>query len=63
MQDDNQLDTRMSDDRRAKLRDIELKVMYYQDEIESGREPLRTGWTMSEQVEQPYFYDLFKFFF
>ena len=45
-------DTRMSEDRRARLREIELKVMQYQDELESGKQQTKQGWTISEQVEQ-----------
>merc|ERR1712203_463427 len=36
----------------ARLRDIELKVMQYQDELESGKQQTKPGWTISEQVEQ-----------
>ena len=43
---------RMAEDRRARLRDIELKVMQYQDELESGKQQTKPGWTISEQVEQ-----------
>jgi len=46
------LDNRMSEDRRARLREIEVKVMQYQDELESGKQPSKPGWTISEQVEQ-----------
>lgn len=52
--DDSQpldIDFKMSEERRAKLRDIELKVMCYQDELESGGREIKSGWTMSEQVE------------
>ena len=45
-------DTRTSEDRRARLREIEVKVMQYQDELESGKQPSKPGWTISEQVEQ-----------
>ena len=45
-------DNRMSEDRRARLREIELKVMQYQDELESGKQLSKPGWTISEQVEQ-----------
>ena len=48
--DDSQVDMRLSEDRRQRLRDIELKVMCYQDELESGKERVKPGWTMSEQV-------------
>lgn len=37
--------------RRAKLREIEVKVMQYQDELESGKKNIKSGWTMSEMVE------------
>uniref|UniRef100_A0A8D8W3F9 U2 snRNP-associated SURP motif-containing protein n=2 Tax=Cacopsylla melanoneura TaxID=428564 RepID=A0A8D8W3F9_9HEMI len=40
-----------SDDRRAKLREVEVKVMQYQDELESGRKSLKSGWTMVQQVQ------------
>ena len=52
LQDDNQIDVRLSEDRRAKLREIEIKVMRYQDELESGKEAVRPGWTISEQVHK-----------
>jgi len=45
------LDTRVTEERRALLRDIEVKVMQYQDELESGKKGIKTGWTISEQVE------------
>ncbi len=47
---DNQVDLRLSEDRRARLREVELKVMTYQDELETGRQAVRPGWTISEQV-------------
>ncbi len=49
---DSQLDLRLSEDRRARLREVEIKVMTYQDELESGKQEIRPGWTISEQVEQ-----------
>ena len=48
--DDNQLDLRVSEDRRARLREIEIQVMKYQDELESGKQAVKTGWTISEQA-------------
>ncbi|KAG0422520.1 hypothetical protein HPB47_001663, partial [Ixodes persulcatus] len=39
------------EERRAKLREIELKVMKFQDELESGRRPRKPGLTISAQVE------------
>ncbi|XP_078266550.1 U2 snRNP-associated SURP motif-containing protein isoform X2 [Rhinoraja longicauda] len=41
----------MSEEKRAKLREIELKVMKFQDELESGKRPKKAGQTMQEQVE------------
>lgn len=40
-----------ADDRRAKLREIEVKVMQYQDELESGKRALKGGWNIYQQVE------------
>lgn len=37
--------------RRQKLREIEVKVVQYQDELESGKRALKPGWTVSEQIE------------
>ncbi len=50
MHEDNQVDIRLSEDRRAKLREVEIRVMQYQDELESAKQPLKSGWTISEQV-------------
>ncbi|KAK6638254.1 hypothetical protein RUM44_008683 [Polyplax serrata] len=41
----------MNEERRAMLREIELKVMQYQDELESGSRKTKTGWTIGQQVE------------
>ena len=54
---DSQLDDRLSEDRRARLRDIELQVIQYQDELESGKTKVKAGWTISEQVRFQ-FYDV-----
>lgn len=40
-----------SEEKRSKLREIEMKTMQYQDELESGKRDLRTGWDISQQVE------------
>lgn len=39
------------EERRQKLREIELKVMKFQDELESGRRPRKPGLSISAQVE------------
>ncbi|RXN05718.1 U2 snRNP-associated SURP motif-containing -like isoform X1 [Labeo rohita] len=41
----------MSEEKRAKLREIELKVMKFQDELESGKRPKKSGQSIQEQVE------------
>merc|ERR1719431_564847 len=46
-----EVDTRVAEERRAVLREVEVKVMQYQDELETGRRSGKTGWTVSEQVE------------
>ncbi|XP_064456681.1 U2 snRNP-associated SURP motif-containing protein-like isoform X2 [Ornithodoros turicata] len=40
------------EERRAKLREIEVKVMKFQDELEGGKRPRKPGLSISEQVEQ-----------
>ncbi|XP_016947312.1 U2 snRNP-associated SURP motif-containing protein [Drosophila biarmipes] len=42
---------KFSDEKRQKLRDIELKAIQYQDELESGKRRIEPGWTVAEQVE------------
>ncbi|XP_008178793.1 U2 snRNP-associated SURP motif-containing protein isoform X1 [Acyrthosiphon pisum] len=50
--DDDFNETRENaDDRRAKLREVEVKVMQYQDELESGKRALKGGWNIYQQVE------------
>ena len=41
-----------NEDRRGKLRDIELKVVRYQDDLEAGYQSRVSGMTVSEQVQQ-----------
>lgn len=41
----------MTEERRTKLREIEVKAMQYQDELESGQRSLKSGWTVPQQVE------------
>ncbi|TRY84162.1 hypothetical protein DNTS_026056 [Danionella cerebrum] len=47
----DEYDSKMSEEKRAKLREIELKVMKFQDELESGKRPKKTGPSIQEQVE------------
>ena len=37
--------------RRNRLREIEVKVCLYQDDLESGDKELKTGWSITQQVE------------
>uniref|UniRef100_A0A1A8MD61 U2 snRNP-associated SURP domain containing n=2 Tax=Nothobranchius pienaari TaxID=704102 RepID=A0A1A8MD61_9TELE len=41
----------MNEEKRSKLREIEVKVMKFQDELESGKRPKKSGQTIQEQVE------------
>ncbi|KAJ9581860.1 hypothetical protein L9F63_003791, partial [Diploptera punctata] len=41
----------LNEERRAKLREIELKAVQYQDELESGQRSLKSGWSIQQQVE------------
>ncbi|CAD6222317.1 GSCOCG00000910001-RA-CDS [Cotesia congregata] len=40
-----------NEERRTRLREIEVKIMQYQDELESGRRTLKSGMTIQSQVE------------
>uniref|UniRef100_A0A182QTJ5 U2 snRNP-associated SURP motif-containing protein n=1 Tax=Anopheles farauti TaxID=69004 RepID=A0A182QTJ5_9DIPT len=37
--------------RRVRLREIEVKMVQYQDEFESGARQIRTGWTLPEEID------------
>lgn len=41
----------LSEERRAALRDVELKVIKYQDDLEAGRRSRHRDQTLQEQVE------------
>ncbi|XP_034562003.1 U2 snRNP-associated SURP motif-containing protein isoform X4 [Notolabrus celidotus] len=41
----------MNEEKRTKLREIEVKVMKFQDELESGKRPKKPGQSFQEQVE------------
>ncbi|TNN73438.1 U2 snRNP-associated SURP motif-containing protein [Liparis tanakae] len=41
----------MNEEKRTKLREIEVKVMKFQDELESGKRPKKPGQSIQEQVE------------
>lgn len=36
--------------RRLRLREIEVKIVQYQDEFESGARQVRVGWTVAEEI-------------
>lgn len=49
---DGSFDDGMSnEDKRTRLREIEVKIVQYQDELESGQRSLKPGWTMNQQLE------------
>lgn len=39
------------EEKRNRLREIELKTIQYQDELESGQRSLKSGWTVQQQIE------------
>ncbi|XP_034428525.1 U2 snRNP-associated SURP motif-containing protein isoform X3 [Hippoglossus hippoglossus] len=41
----------MNEEKRTKLREIEVKVMKFQDELELGKRPKKSGQSIQEQVE------------
>uniref|UniRef100_A0AAY4DDL4 U2 snRNP-associated SURP motif-containing protein n=1 Tax=Denticeps clupeoides TaxID=299321 RepID=A0AAY4DDL4_9TELE len=41
----------INEEKRSKLREIELKVMKFQDELESGKRPKKSGQSIQDQVE------------
>ncbi|KAJ0022874.1 hypothetical protein NQD34_015008 [Periophthalmus magnuspinnatus] len=45
------MDYKMNEEKRSKLREIEVKVMKFQDELESGKRPKKAGQSIQEQVE------------
>ncbi|KAM9839463.1 U2 snRNP-associated SURP motif-containing protein isoform 4-T4 [Aulostomus maculatus] len=54
IRDDTDMKTKLSEmneEKRTKLREIEVKVMKFQDELESGKRPKKPGQSIQEQVE------------
>uniref|UniRef100_A0A1A7WGT1 U2 snRNP-associated SURP domain containing n=1 Tax=Iconisemion striatum TaxID=60296 RepID=A0A1A7WGT1_9TELE len=54
IRDDSDMKAKMSEmneEKRSKLREIEVKVMKFQDELESGKRPKKPGQSLQEQVE------------
>ncbi|XP_068603913.1 U2 snRNP-associated SURP motif-containing protein isoform X1 [Brachionichthys hirsutus] len=54
VRDESDVKTKMSamnEEKRSKLREIEVKVMKFQDELESGKRPKKHGQSLQEQVE------------
>ncbi|KAI1903610.1 hypothetical protein AGOR_G00028980 [Albula goreensis] len=41
----------LSEDKRTKLRELEVKVMKFQDELESGKRPRKPGMSVQQQAE------------
>ncbi|XP_039622431.1 U2 snRNP-associated SURP motif-containing protein isoform X2 [Polypterus senegalus] len=46
-----QLFSDVSEGKRAKLRELELRVMKFQDEIDSGKRPKKAGMSVQQQIE------------
>ncbi|XP_077952030.1 U2 snRNP-associated SURP motif-containing protein isoform X1 [Gasterosteus aculeatus] len=54
IREDSDIKAKMSEineEKRTKLREIEVKVMKFQDELESGKRPKKPGQSLQEQVE------------
>uniref|UniRef100_A0A8D3E2T2 U2 snRNP associated SURP domain containing n=1 Tax=Scophthalmus maximus TaxID=52904 RepID=A0A8D3E2T2_SCOMX len=54
IRDDSDIKSKMSEmneEKRSKLREIEVKVMKFQDELELGKRPKKPGQSIQEQVE------------
>lgn len=49
--DNSSSDESDNEEKRKRLREIEIKLVEYQDELESGRRLEKSGYTISEQVE------------
>lgn len=41
----------IDEEKRTRLREIEVRIVQYQDELESGQRSLKSGWTMNQQIE------------
>lgn len=41
----------LDEDKRSRLREIEIKTVQYQDELESGKRGVKSGWTIHQQTE------------
>lgn len=41
----------VDEEKRIRLREVELKTVQYQDELESGQRNLKSGWTVQQQAE------------
>lgn len=48
----NQLHNELSEERRALLREVELQVLKFQDEVESGKRNRKPGISLEKQVEE-----------
>lgn len=48
---DNESSRSVHEEQRMRLREIELKTVRYQDELESGQRALKSGWTIQQQTE------------
>ena len=51
-EDDRRRQSQYDEEKRSKLREVEVQMLEYQDELESGARSLREGESMSSQLEQ-----------
>lgn len=49
--ENNESNRDFDEEKRNRLREIELKTIQYQDELESGQRSLKSGWTVQQQIE------------
>lgn len=41
----------LDEEKRSRLKKIEVKILEYQDELESGTRQLKPGWTIDKQIQ------------
>ena len=49
--DNNDSNSNINEEKRNKLREIEVKLMQYEDELESGERDIKPGWSIGQQID------------
>lgn len=49
--ENNESNRDFDEEKRIRLREVELKTVQYQDELESGQRSLKSGWSVQQQIE------------